>query len=84
RSKGSSGWYHQDYGGGIYMVDSTWIRTYGGKGFYCDATIQSEALAVNQSNGALGAWTAVSFGTGWANYGGGYVSARYRRFGDVV
>lgn len=34
RSTGHSGWYHQDYGGGIYMQDSTWVRVYGGKRFY--------------------------------------------------
>ena len=34
RSTGNSGWYHQNYGGGIYMEDSTWIRVYGGKRFY--------------------------------------------------
>lgn len=31
RSTGHSGWYHQDYGGGIYMQDSNFIRNYGGK-----------------------------------------------------
>ena len=31
RSTGNSGWYHQDYGGGIYMQDSTYIRNYGSK-----------------------------------------------------
>lgn len=34
RSTGNSGWYHQDYGGGIYMEDSTWVRVFGGKRFY--------------------------------------------------
>ena len=34
RSTGNSGWYHQNYGGGIYMEDSTWIRVFGGKRFY--------------------------------------------------
>lgn len=34
RSTGNSGWYHQNYGGGIYMKDSTWIRVFGGKRFY--------------------------------------------------
>lgn len=34
RSLGNSGWYNQDYGGGIYMEDSTWVRTYNNKGFY--------------------------------------------------
>ena len=34
RSTGDSGWYHQEYGGGIYMQDSTWVRVFGGKRFY--------------------------------------------------
>lgn len=34
-----NGWYHQVHGGGIYMSDNTWIRTYGGKSFYSDNTI---------------------------------------------
>lgn len=34
RSTGNSGWCHQDYGGGIYMQDSTWVRVFGGKRFY--------------------------------------------------
>ncbi|WP_348689943.1 shufflon system plasmid conjugative transfer pilus tip adhesin PilV, partial [Paramuribaculum intestinale] len=34
RSYGSSGWYNQDYAGGIYMTDSTWVRIYNNKGFY--------------------------------------------------
>lgn len=31
RSTGNSGWYNQNYGGGIYMEDSNFIRNYGGK-----------------------------------------------------
>ena len=38
RSTGNSGWYHQDYGGGIYMQDSTYVRVYGGKRFYVENT----------------------------------------------
>ncbi len=34
RSTGNSGWYHQNYGGGIYMQDSSWVRVFGGKRFY--------------------------------------------------
>lgn len=41
RSTGSTGWYSQTYGGGINMTDSTWIRTYGGKSFYCSNQIYS-------------------------------------------
>ena len=38
RSTGNSGWYHQDYGGGIYMQDSTYVRVFGGKRFYVENT----------------------------------------------
>ncbi|NJM94311.1 MAG: shufflon system plasmid conjugative transfer pilus tip adhesin PilV [Cytophagales bacterium] len=34
RNYGSSGWYNETHGGGIYMTDATWIRTYGNKSFY--------------------------------------------------
>ena len=60
RSKGQTGWYSQDYGGGIYMTDTTWVRVYNSKNFYCDQTIRA---AVIQSEGAddglcLRPWTA--------------------------
>ena len=32
RSRGNTGWYSEDYGGGWYMADSDWIRAYNGKG----------------------------------------------------
>lgn len=34
RSNGQTGWYSQTYGGGIYMIDSSYVRVYGGKRFY--------------------------------------------------
>lgn len=34
RTSGQLGWYSQDYGGGIYMIDTTWVRTYGSKALY--------------------------------------------------
>lgn len=41
RSQGVSGWYSESYGGGIYMSDTTWIRTFGDKPFYCNKQIYS-------------------------------------------
>lgn len=32
RSRGNTGWYSEDYGGGWYMADADWIRAYNGKG----------------------------------------------------
>lgn len=34
RTSGSRGLYFQSYGGGFYMQDSQWIRTYNNKSFY--------------------------------------------------
>lgn len=41
RSQGNTGWYNESYGGGIHMTDTEWIRTFGGKSFYCDNQISS-------------------------------------------
>ena len=34
RSAGQSGWYSTTYAGGMYMIDTTWVRVYNGKGLY--------------------------------------------------
>lgn len=31
-TSGTAGWYSSTYGGGIYMTDTSWVRTYNGKG----------------------------------------------------
>lgn len=38
RTNGATGWYSQTYAGGIYMADTTYVRTYGRKRFYVDDT----------------------------------------------
>ena len=37
RAQGDTGLYFQDHGGGFYMVDNTWIRTYNNASFYQNA-----------------------------------------------
>lgn len=34
RSNSNTGWYNTTHNGGIYMIDSTWVRVYNGKAFY--------------------------------------------------
>lgn len=51
RSSGTTGWYNQTYGGGIYMADSTWVRTYGSKNFYVDAKIRVDGGGNIQNDG---------------------------------
>ena len=33
RSTGSVGWYNDSYGGGIYMTEPTYVKTYNNKAF---------------------------------------------------
>ena len=44
RVNGGGGIYWETYGGGINMTDSTWIRTYGGKNFYCNADLRGSSV----------------------------------------
>ncbi len=34
--------------------------------------------------GGFGAWTNITFGTGWDNFGGGFQTGQYRKIGDMV
>lgn len=61
RSKGSTGWYAEDFGGGIYMKDSTWVRTYNGKNFRSDNVVEagtwlSAGIAVNVFDPVGNSW----------------------------
>lgn len=61
RSTGNSGWYNETYGGGIYMMDTTWVRTHNNKSFY-SGTGQVRAdgglCTINaEANGALAGLT---------------------------
>lgn len=57
RSIGNSGWYNSSYDGGIYMYDSTWVRTFNQKGFYVDGSTGIVADAAIVSNTKLNAPT---------------------------
>lgn len=39
RTVGQTGWYSESYGGGWYMTDSTYIRSYGGKSLWIEGNI---------------------------------------------
>ena len=47
RSVGQVGWFNNTYGGGIWMKDTSWIRTYGSKNFY----VEGGSLAVDGNVG---------------------------------
>lgn len=56
RSTGSTGWCSQTYGGGWYMSDSTWIRTFGSKSVYQDTgQIRTDGYLVTNGGITVGA-----------------------------
>lgn len=52
RSTGSTGWYNQTYGGGVYMIDTTWVRIYNNKKFHVSNT---DANAIDTAGGIYAA-----------------------------
>ena len=67
RSTGHSGWYHQDYGGGIYMQDSNFIRNYGGKRLRIQ-TDTYDTLQLVRSSGSGG--SSIAFYNGGGTFRG--------------
>ena len=67
RSTGNSGWYHQDYGGGIYMKDSNFIRNYGGKRLRIQ-TDTYDTLQLVRSSGSGG--SSIAFYNGGGTFRG--------------
>lgn len=57
RSSGAVGWYNDSYSGGIYMTDSTYVRTYNNKAFLAINGLYTGASAQYylNSNGKLNA-----------------------------
>jgi hypothetical protein len=68
RTSGTNGWYNSTYDGGIHMTDSTYVRTYNGKGF---STGTSTIVCGNiNSSGTVSAPAVTASG----NVGGGSIS----------
>lgn len=67
RSTGNSGWYHQDYGGGIYMQDSDFIRNFGSKRLRIQ-TDTYETLQLVRSSGSGG--SSIAFYNGGGTFRG--------------
>lgn len=53
RTYGATGWYNETYGGGVYMADASYVRTYGGKHFFVDQNIYA-AGSVNAGGDIIG------------------------------
>lgn len=42
RTYGTSGWFNGTYGGGMYMIDATWVRAYNSKSLWSDTVVGSQ------------------------------------------
>lgn len=50
-SRGETGWYNETYGGGWYMQDSTWLRSYNNKAIFTAGVIRGDGgFTVNKSD----------------------------------
>ncbi|MFQ1928749.1 tail fiber domain-containing protein [Aeromonas veronii] len=73
RSTGNTGWYSQTHGGGIYMEDATWVRTYGGKKFH---VANGEGDAINTTGGV--------YATGNGNFNDVYIRSDRRLKSNIT
>lgn len=81
RSTGSTGWQSQTYGGGWYMSDSTWIRTFGSKSVYQNTgQIRTDGYLVTDGGITVGA-TSPNNGTYKSHVTGNSWSSGYIRAG---
>lgn len=81
RSTGNTGWCSQTYGGGWYMTDSTWIRTYGSKSVYQNTgQIRTDGYLVTNRGITVGA-TSPNNGTYKSHVTGNSWSSGYIRAG---
>lgn len=88
RVSGNQGYYFESWGGGFYMTDATWIRTYNNKSFYhntgtmrTDGTFQvgGSGSTLNVPNGGNFAYrTNVLFANTSGNVGVGTATPAYR------
>ena len=60
----NKGWHNDSYGGGFYMEDTTYLRTYGGKIMY----IQEDGLAGSNAYGIGGHTLQLLIGGGMSNH----------------
>lgn len=81
RSTGNTGWHSESYGGGWYMTDSTWIRTYGSKSVYQNTgQIRTDGYLVTKGGITIGA-TSPNNGTYKSHVTGNSWSSGYIRAG---
>jgi hypothetical protein len=66
RSSGQTGWFSNDYGGGIYMTDTTYVQVYNGKAMKAAWFEVNGPVHNPQQYASAAAFRA------YGNYGGGY------------
>lgn len=73
RPQGQTGVYWNDYGGGWYMVDGSWIRTYNNRSMLSQVNNSTPAIRGDQASGSY--WASEFYGNPYAVYASGYIYA---------
>ena len=65
---GSTGFYNETYGGGMYMQDTTWVRAYNGKAIWSDSAVRGAYIQAasgftteNIGAGLVGIYSATAY-----------------------
>ena len=64
RTRGATGWYSETYGGGWYMTDTTWVRSYSNKNVFTGGVMQADGGFNGNVNGIL---SHTGIGTTWVS-----------------
>lgn len=67
RTYNATGWYNHTYGGGIYMDEANYVKTYGGKGFYAQNGLMVRGVVPGDTH-AVNAQTSNAAGAGVLGY----------------
>lgn len=73
RTYGDTGWYSETYGGGLYMTDTTWVRTYNGKSIYTTGQVYADTIGIgaspaNNNYDRLTIYGGIRLNSAWSGY----------------
>jgi hypothetical protein len=83
RSYGTTGWYNGTYGGGMYMIDSTWVRVYNNKRLLSVGDIRT-SNQLQSTRSSTGNISGASLNLGMGNGSGVIFCMNSNGFGPLI
>lgn len=73
RPQSTTGIYWQDYGGGLQMTETSWVRTYNNRSFLSQVHNYTPGIRADQASASY--WASEFYGNPYAVYASGYIYA---------